>query len=76
ARAVADSQKLAAEGWMVTFGVVPTAPESGFGYIEKGPALNADACQVARFVENPDAVTAQGYVDGGLHFWNAGMFCM
>ncbi|MFA1028256.1 Mannose-1-phosphate guanylyltransferase/mannose-6-phosphate isomerase [Pseudomonas syringae pv. helianthi] len=76
ARAVAAAQKLAAEGWMVTFGIVPTAPETGFGYIEKGPALNADACQVARFVEKPDAVTAQGYVDGGLHFWNAGMFCM
>ncbi|KPX81703.1 Mannose-1-phosphate guanylyltransferase/mannose-6-phosphate isomerase [Pseudomonas amygdali pv. mellea] len=75
-RAVTAAQKLATEGWMVTFGIVPTAAETGFGYIEKGPALDADACQVARFVEKPDAVTAQGYVDGGLHFWNAGMFCM
>ncbi|KPW88146.1 Mannose-1-phosphate guanylyltransferase [Pseudomonas syringae pv. castaneae] len=75
-RAVTAAQKLATEGWMVTFGIVPTAAETGFGYIEKGPALDADACQVARFVEKPDAVTAQGYMDGGLHFWNAGMFCM
>ncbi|WP_116800155.1 mannose-1-phosphate guanylyltransferase/mannose-6-phosphate isomerase [Pseudomonas syringae] len=75
-RAVTAAQKLAAEGWLVTFGILPTAPETGFGYIEKGPVLNADACQVARFVEKPDAITAQGYLDSGQHFWNAGMFCM
>uniref|UniRef100_UPI00061AC8B5 mannose-1-phosphate guanylyltransferase/mannose-6-phosphate isomerase n=1 Tax=Pseudomonas syringae TaxID=317 RepID=UPI00061AC8B5 len=75
-RAVSAAQKLAAEGWLVTFGILPTAPETGFGYIEKGPALNADACQVARFVEKPDAITAQRYLDSGEHFWNAGMFCM
>ncbi|NVL26418.1 mannose-1-phosphate guanylyltransferase/mannose-6-phosphate isomerase [Pseudomonas syringae pv. actinidiae] len=75
-RAVAAAQALAAEGWLVTFGIVPTAPETGFGYIEKGQALNADACQVARFVEKPDAPVAQGYLQSGLHLWNAGMFCM
>ncbi|PHX52834.1 mannose-1-phosphate guanylyltransferase, partial [Pseudomonas syringae pv. syringae] len=75
-RAVTAAQKLAAEGWLVTFGILPTAPETGFGYIEKGPVLNVDACQVARFVEKPDAITAQGYLDSGQHFWNAGMFCM
>ncbi|WP_017706512.1 mannose-1-phosphate guanylyltransferase, partial [Pseudomonas syringae] len=75
-RAVAAAQALAAEGWLVTFGIVPTAPETGFGYIEKGQALNADACQVARFVEKPDAAVAQGYLQSGLHLWNAGMFCM
>ncbi|EPM71613.1 mannose-1-phosphate guanylyltransferase/mannose-6-phosphate isomerase PslB, partial [Pseudomonas syringae pv. actinidiae ICMP 18886] len=73
-RAVAAAQALAAEGWLVTFGIVPTAPETGFGYIEKGQALNADACQVARFVEKPDAAVAQGYLQSGLHLWNAGMF--
>ncbi|KTB62437.1 mannose-1-phosphate guanylyltransferase [Pseudomonas viridiflava ICMP 13104] len=75
-RAVSAAQKLAAEGWLVTFGIVPSAPETGFGYIEKGQALNADGCQVARFVEKPDAATAQAWLDGGQHLWNAGMFCM
>nr|GEZ57483.1 hypothetical protein [Tanacetum cinerariifolium] len=49
---------------------------TGFGYIEKGQALSSEAFQVARFVEKPDAATAQDYVAGGLHLWNAGMFCM
>ncbi|MFJ4143673.1 mannose-1-phosphate guanylyltransferase/mannose-6-phosphate isomerase [Pseudomonas sp. NPDC089734] len=75
-RAVSTARDLADQGWMVTFGILPTKPETGFGYIEKGQSLNADGYQVARFVEKPDAATAQGYVDGGLHLWNAGMFCM
>ncbi|MCF5826097.1 mannose-1-phosphate guanylyltransferase/mannose-6-phosphate isomerase, partial [Pseudomonas syringae] len=75
-RAVSAAQQLAAEGWLVTFGILPSAPETGFGYIEKGQALNADGCQVARFVEKPDAATAQAWLDGGQHLWNAGMFCM
>ncbi|MBC3955992.1 mannose-1-phosphate guanylyltransferase/mannose-6-phosphate isomerase [Pseudomonas triticifolii] len=75
-RAVSAARELAEQGWLVTFGIVPTKAETGFGYIEKGQSLNADAYQVARFVEKPDALTAQGYLDGGLHLWNAGMFCM
>ena len=76
ALAVQSARELADEGWMVTFGIVPGKPETGFGYIEKGQSLNSQAYQVARFVEKPDATTAQAYVDGGLHLWNAGMFCM
>ncbi|SQF97814.1 mannose-1-phosphate guanylyltransferase/mannose-6-phosphate isomerase [Paucimonas lemoignei] len=76
AQAVQSARELADEGWMVTFGIVPGKPETGFGYIEKGQSLNNQAYQVARFVEKPDATTAQAYVDGGLHLWNAGMFCM
>lgn len=76
AQAVQSARELADEGWMVTFGIVPGKPETGFGYIEKGQSLNSQAYQVARFVEKPDATTAQAYVDGGLHLWNAGMFCM
>ncbi|HEY0289762.1 MAG TPA: mannose-1-phosphate guanylyltransferase/mannose-6-phosphate isomerase [Pseudomonas sp.] len=74
--AVERARRLADEGWLVTFGLKPTKPETGFGYIEKGQALNGEAFQVARFVEKPNAQTAQEYVDGGLHLWNGGMFCM
>lgn len=76
AEAVHSARQLAEQGWLVTFGLVPDKAETGFGYIEKGQALNSDSFQIKRFVEKPDAATAQGYVDGGLHLWNAGMFCM
>jgi len=75
-QAVQSARELAAEGWMVTFGILPDKPETGFGYIEKGQSLNSQAHQVGRFVEKPDVATAQAYLDGGLHLWNAGMFCM
>ncbi|MFJ3157627.1 MULTISPECIES: mannose-1-phosphate guanylyltransferase/mannose-6-phosphate isomerase [unclassified Pseudomonas] len=76
ANAVDSARQLAEQGWLVTFGLVPTHAETGFGYIEKGQGLNKDSFQVSRFVEKPDAATAQRYVDGGLHLWNGGMFCM
>jgi mannose-1-phosphate guanylyltransferase len=75
-QAVKAARELADEGWLVTFGILPSKAETGFGYIEKGQSLNPLSYQVARFVEKPDAVTAQAYLDGGLHLWNAGMFCM
>ncbi|MCS3467473.1 mannose-1-phosphate guanylyltransferase [Pseudomonas sp. JUb42] len=75
-QAVQDARALADQGWLVTFGIRPTKAETGFGYIEQGPALAHNGHQVARFVEKPDAATAQSYLDGGLHLWNAGMFCM
>ncbi|MCO8165010.1 mannose-1-phosphate guanylyltransferase/mannose-6-phosphate isomerase [Pseudomonas sp. 21LCFQ010] len=74
--AVARARELAEQGWLVTFGILPDKPETGFGYIEKGQALNGAGYQVARFVEKPDAATAKAWVDGGLHLWNAGMFCL
>ena len=59
-------------GALVTFGIVPQAPETGFGYIQ------ADAGEgvrkVLRFVEKPDAATAQIYLDQGGYYWNSGMF--
>ncbi|MCE4053945.1 mannose-1-phosphate guanylyltransferase/mannose-6-phosphate isomerase [Pseudomonas sp. Au-Pse12] len=76
ASAVDSARQLAAQGWLVTFGLVPTHAESGFGYIEKGQPLDPHSFQVSRFVEKPDAATAQRYVDGGLHLWNGGMFCL
>lgn len=76
ASAVSVARALADEGWMATFGIIPTKAETGFGYIEKGQMLNTSAYQVERFVEKPNVETAQDYVNGGLHLWNAGMFCM
>ncbi|MEN5199493.1 mannose-1-phosphate guanylyltransferase/mannose-6-phosphate isomerase [Pseudomonas wadenswilerensis] len=75
-QAVSQARALAAHGWLTTFGLVPTRAETGFGYIEKGQALDANGFKAARFVEKPDAETAQQYLDGGQHLWNAGMFCM
>ncbi|ARU86605.1 mannose-1-phosphate guanylyltransferase/mannose-6-phosphate isomerase [Pseudomonas sp. M30-35] len=73
---VKHAESLALEGHLVTFGIPPTAPETGFGYIETGSALNTDgATKVARFVEKPDASTAQTYLDSGKFLWNSGMFC-
>ncbi|NOT17976.1 MAG: mannose-1-phosphate guanylyltransferase/mannose-6-phosphate isomerase [Sulfuriferula sp.] len=69
AAAVAQAIALAHEGKLVTFGIQPDAPETGFGYIE------ADGNKVLRFIEKPDAVTAQTYLDAGNFYWNAGMFC-
>ena len=76
AAAVDSARRLADQGWLVTFGIRPTRAETGFGYIEKVPALNSDGFQVAQFVEKPDAITAQHYLDAGRHLWNIGMFCM
>jgi mannose-1-phosphate guanylyltransferase/mannose-6-phosphate isomerase len=56
----------------VTFGILPTAAETGFGYIQA--ADGEGVRRVARFVEKPDAATAQGYLDAGGYYWNSGMF--
>ncbi|MBK5944770.1 mannose-1-phosphate guanylyltransferase/mannose-6-phosphate isomerase [Halorhodospira halophila] len=73
-RAVDDAAALAAEGHLVTFGVVPTSAETGYGYIKQGAPLPAGGYAVRRFVEKPDAATAQHYVDDGGYLWNSGMF--
>ncbi|TNB79519.1 mannose-1-phosphate guanylyltransferase/mannose-6-phosphate isomerase [Pseudomonas sp. Fig-3] len=65
---------LAEAGKLVTFAIVPTHPEVGFGYLEKGDAFGHDGFVVSRFVEKPDSVTAQMYLDSGQYFWNSGMF--
>ena len=62
-------------GALATFGIVPTAPETGYGYIQSGEPLAAEGCfKVAKFVEKPDLETAQGFVSAGNFFWNSGMF--
>lgn len=76
AGAVANAVALASEGWLVTFGIQPTYPETGFGYIEaQKSAPLAGGLKVARFVEKPNLETAQGYVSAGNYYWNSGMFC-
>lgn len=72
-QAIADGAKLAADGKLVTFGVRPSGPETGFGYICAGEAIGAGHV-VDAFVEKPDRKTAQSYLDAGNYFWNAGIF--
>lgn len=71
---IAAAQMLAEQGHLVTFGVVPVSPETGYGYIKKGGPLGTDGFVVERFVEKPDAATAQAYVSSGEYLWNSGMF--
>ncbi len=72
--AIAAGEKLALEGKLVTFGIVPSAPETGYGYIKRGASIGAGAFAVERFVEKPDAATARTYLDQGGYDWNAGIF--
>ncbi len=59
---------------IVTFGIRPTHPETGFGYIEHGAELSDGIYEIARFLEKPNLETATQYVEGGSHDWNAGIF--
>ena len=63
------AEEFAKKGFMVTFGITPTGPETGYGYIE------ANGDDVKRFVEKPDLETAKKYVASGRFFWNSGIFC-
>ena len=77
-RAAIDAGRSAAEaGRLVTFGIVPTAPETGYGYIEAAEPLEAGALTpvpIARFVEKPDRATAEHFLESGRFTWNSGMF--
>ena len=74
--AVSKGAALAAAGAVVTFGITPDAPETGYGYIQRGQALadGSGAFALARFVEKPDLATAQGFLDDGNYSWNGGIF--
>ena len=72
--AVNDAVILAQQGYLVTFGIVPTRAETGFGYIEAGDPILAGR-QVVRFVEKPSIEKAQAYINAGNFFWNSGIFC-
>ena len=71
--AIAKAEALANEGKLVTFGIVPDKPHTGYGYIKAGKVLNV-GFEVADFVEKPQPETAKQYVESGDFFWNSGMF--
>jgi mannose-1-phosphate guanylyltransferase/mannose-6-phosphate isomerase len=73
-RATRHACRLAAEGYLVTFGIVPTHPETGYGYICAGSAVDDVAARVDEFVEKPDLEKAREYLDAGNYLWNSGMF--
>ena len=70
---VEEAAALAAKDYMVAFGIEPTGPETGYGYIRKGAPL-ASGNEVAQFVEKPELATAQRFVDAGGYVWNGGIF--
>jgi len=77
--AVRQGAALAAAGNVVTFGITPDCPETGYGYIRMGEMLEGagdGACRIANFVEKPDRETAQRYLDEGSYLWNSGLFMM
>lgn len=74
AEAVGKAQPLAEQDWLVTFGIRPATPETGFGYIKRAQALGDGGFKVERFVEKPDVAKAKEYVASGDYEWNSGMF--
>jgi mannose-1-phosphate guanylyltransferase/mannose-6-phosphate isomerase len=77
ADAVEAAAKLAGEGYLITFGIAPTGPETGFGYIEADQSrrLGGAGLIVRRFVEKPSREKAEAYLASGRYYWNSGMFC-
>ncbi|MCC6206717.1 MAG: mannose-1-phosphate guanylyltransferase/mannose-6-phosphate isomerase [Gammaproteobacteria bacterium] len=81
-QAALEGAQLATQGYVVTFGIVPTRAETGYGYIRKGDMLASRNAQplvlspflIDKFVEKPDAATAQSYLDSGAYLWNSGIF--
>ena len=68
--AVTEAEK----GSLVTIGIKPSYPETGYGYIKAVDGASGSAMEVERFVEKPDSETARGYVEAGTYFWNSGIF--
>ncbi|TWI65132.1 mannose-1-phosphate guanylyltransferase/mannose-6-phosphate isomerase [Pseudoduganella lurida] len=75
-QAILRASTLVEHGSLATFGIVPTAPETGYGYIRSGEPLpvGENCFKVDRFVEKPDRATAEGFVAAGNYYWNSGMF--
>jgi mannose-1-phosphate guanylyltransferase/mannose-1-phosphate guanylyltransferase/mannose-6-phosphate isomerase len=62
------------DGWLATYGINPTGPETGYGYVQMGSAVGSGVHAVQRFVEKPDAARAAAMIDSGDHVWNGGIF--
>ena len=74
---LAQAVRVAQSGGIVTLGITPTKPETGYGYIKAEPALlDRGQRQVERFVEKPNLETAQQYLESGVYFWNSGIFIL
>lgn len=74
ADAAAKAARLAVDGWLVAFGIEAKSPETGFGYIRRGEAIDNAGYRIERFVEKPDLATAQSFLAEGGYSWNGGIF--
>ena len=74
AEAARKAAALASEGWMVSFGIEATAPETGYGYLKRGEPLGDNGFRTAQFVEKPDLERAKGFLAEGGYDWNGGIF--
>ncbi|QQP87162.1 mannose-1-phosphate guanylyltransferase/mannose-6-phosphate isomerase [Entomomonas asaccharolytica] len=73
-QAINNALTLANQDYLVTFGIVPTAPETGYGYIEQGAQIAEGSYQVKQFIEKPSQPKAEEYIQAGHYCWNSGMF--
>jgi len=73
-KAVMDALSAAQDSRLVTFGIVPSNPETGYGYIKRGKEQGGNTYEVASFTEKPDENRAKEYIDSGKYYWNSGMF--
>ena len=72
--AIGNAATASIQGKLVTFGLVPSQPETGYGYIKRGEALSPDVAVLDKFVEKPNQETAEAYIASGDYVWNSGMF--
>ncbi|MCY1276991.1 Mannose-1-phosphate guanylyltransferase 1 [compost metagenome] len=73
-KSVLSAIPLAEQGKLVTFGILPNHPETGYGYIERGAAIASDGFEVKRFEEKPSLEIAKKYIESNNHYWNSGIF--
>jgi len=69
-----QAETIANENHLVTLGIKPTSPETGYGYIKQGKAIKGNSFKVDRFIEKPDKLTAEKYLKEGSYYWNSGIF--